>query len=169
MLQRLGFAQAIIGRPRFLYLDEPTSGMDPVGVAMIRRIVDQLRQEGVTIILNSHQLEQVERFCDRVAYVRAGEVESVEVLSAGSSVRRVVRICVHGEMPPEERLAGAAREAGAEYLGTVTRWARFSVASDEGAAGLVRALVQAGIPVMEATPEEGRLERLFFQGPGGAS
>jgi len=169
MLQRLGFAQAIIGRPRFLYLDEPTSGMDPVGVVMIRRIVDQLRQDGVTIILNSHQLDQVERFCDRVAYVRAGEVESVEVLAAGSTARRAVRISVSGDLPPAERLAELAREAGAEYLGVATRWARFSVASDEGAVALVRVFVHAGVPVMEAMPEEGRLERLFFQGPGTGS
>ena len=169
MLQRLGFAQAIIGRPRFLYLDEPTSGMDPVGVVMIRRIVDQLRHDGVTIVLNSHQLEQVERFCDRVAYVRAGEVESVEVLSAGSAVRRAVRVRVAGDLPPAERLAELAREAGAEYLGAVAGRARFSVPNDEAAVALVRVLVQAGIPVMEASPEEGRLERLFFQAPGAES
>jgi ABC-2 type transport system ATP-binding protein len=169
MLQRLGFAQAIIGRPRFLYLDEPTSGMDPVGVVMIRRIVDQLRHDGVTIVLNSHQLEQVERFCDRVAYVRAGEVESVEVLAAGSTAKRVVRNHAAGDPPPAGRLAALAREAGCEYLGETTRWARFSVPSDEAAVALVRVLVQAGIPVMEAGPEEGRLERLFFRAPGAES
>ena len=169
MLQRLGFAQAIIGRPRFLYLDEPTSGMDPVGVVMIRRIVDQLKHEGVTIVLNSHQLDQVERFCDRVAYVRAGEVESVDVLSAGSASRRAVRIRVAGDLPPADRLGALAGEAGAEFLGISTHWARFSVPSDEGAAALVRRLVEAGVPVMEAMPEEGRLERLFFDGKGAES
>jgi len=166
MLQRLGFAQAVIGRPRILFLDEPTSGMDPVGVVMIRGVLDRLKQEGVTIVLNSHQLEQVERFCDRVAYVRAGQVESVEVLTAGAATRRVLRIRVAGESPAERQLVAAAAKAGAEWLGAAASWLRFAVDSDEAAATLVRTLVQAGIPVMEVTPEVGRLERLFFTPPG---
>jgi len=169
MLQRLGFAQAIIGKPRVLFLDEPTSGMDPLGVVMIRRIVDQMKADGVTIVLNSHQLEQVERFCDRVAYVRAGRVESVEVLTAGAQVQRILRVRTAGDPPDAAAWTKAGESVGAEFLGYVRPWARFSVASDEAAADLVAKLVRSHIRVMEAVPEESRLERLFFSGQGAAS
>src|SRR5262249_27733365 len=61
MLQRLGLAHAIIGQPRFLFLDEPASGMDPTGVLVFLQILRDLKSQGVTVILNSHQLDQVER------------------------------------------------------------------------------------------------------------
>jgi ABC-2 type transport system ATP-binding protein len=72
MLQRLGLAQALIGRPRILLLDEPASGVDPAGVLHFRQLFRELRAEGVTIVLNSHQLDQIERVCDRVAFIASG-------------------------------------------------------------------------------------------------
>lgn len=78
MLQRTALAQALIGNPRFLFLDEPTSGIDPEGAIRFREIVGELKRDGVTIVLNSHQLDQMERVCDRVAYLEAGRIEAVE-------------------------------------------------------------------------------------------
>ena len=77
MLQRLGLAQAMVGKPKYLLLDEPASGIDPGGVLSLRRLLAELKKDGMTIILNSHQLDQVEKVCDRVAFVRAGKVEAL--------------------------------------------------------------------------------------------
>ena len=80
MLQRTALAQALIGGPRFLFLDEPTSGIDPAGAIRFREIVEALKRDGVTVVLNSHQLDQMERVCDRVAFLRAGRIEAVETV-----------------------------------------------------------------------------------------
>ncbi len=77
MLQRLALAQALVGRPRLLFLDEPTSGVDPHGVLLVRRLLASLKADGVTILFNSHQLEQVERVSDRVLFLRAGRLADV--------------------------------------------------------------------------------------------
>jgi len=78
MLQRTALAQALIGSPDVLFLDEPTSGIDPAGAIRFREIVHELKTAGVTIVLNSHQLDQMERICDRVAFLRAGRIEAIE-------------------------------------------------------------------------------------------
>jgi ABC-type multidrug transport system ATPase subunit len=73
MLQRLALAQALLGNPRFLYLDEPISGVDPAGIVTFREILSGLSANGATVIINSHQLAEVERVCHRVVFVKAGE------------------------------------------------------------------------------------------------
>jgi len=74
MKQRVGIAQAIFHNPEIVFLDEPTDGVDPVGRREIRAIMQQLKDEGKTIFLNSHLLSEVELICDRVAILQKGEV-----------------------------------------------------------------------------------------------
>jgi ABC-2 type transport system ATP-binding protein len=74
MLQRLGIAQAIIARPRVVILDEPASGLDPIGQRDVRNLMLKLRDEGATVLLSSHQLSEVEVVCDRVSIVSRGRV-----------------------------------------------------------------------------------------------
>jgi ABC-2 type transport system ATP-binding protein len=74
MKQRLGIAQAIFHNPEVVFLDEPTDGVDPVGRREIRAIMEQLKDEGKTIFLNSHLLGEVELICDRVVILQKGEV-----------------------------------------------------------------------------------------------
>ena len=74
MQQRLGVAQALVGEPRILLLDEPTSALDPVGRRTVRLLLEELRGRGVSVLLNSHLLSEIELVCDRVAILRAGEV-----------------------------------------------------------------------------------------------
>ncbi|MBI5710861.1 MAG: ABC transporter ATP-binding protein [Candidatus Eisenbacteria bacterium] len=165
MLQRLGLAQALLGDPRYVFLDEPASGVDPAGVVLFRRLLNEARARGATVVLNSHQLDQVERVCDRVAFVSRGRVEAMETLAAGAAAARVLRVRAAGALPTREALALAAAGAGAELLEVASPLARFAVADDAAAARLVAALVAAGVPVAEAASEEGRLERLFLEGP----
>jgi ABC-2 type transport system ATP-binding protein len=74
MQQRLGIAQALVGNPRLLLLDEPTSALDPVGRRTVRVLLEHLRGEGVSVLLNSHLLSEVELVCDRVAILLGGEL-----------------------------------------------------------------------------------------------
>jgi ABC-2 type transport system ATP-binding protein len=74
MQQRLGIAQALVGRPRLLLLDEPTSALDPVGRRIVRGLLVELRRRGVSVLFNSHLLSEVERVCDRVAILDGGSV-----------------------------------------------------------------------------------------------
>jgi ABC-2 type transport system ATP-binding protein len=74
MQQRLGLAQAMLHEPDLLILDEPTDGVDPVGRAAIREVIEEQRQRGVTVFLNSHLLMEVERMCDRVLIIDKGRV-----------------------------------------------------------------------------------------------
>ena len=88
MLQRLGLAQALIHDPELLILDEPTDGLDPLGRAQVRAILERLRSEGKTIFLNSHLLQEVELVCDRVAIMDRGllkRVGPVEEMTSGQS------------------------------------------------------------------------------------
>jgi ABC-2 type transport system ATP-binding protein len=74
MQQRLGIAQALVGRPRLLMLDEPTSALDPVGRRIVRDLLLELKRRGVGVLLNSHLLSEVERVCDRVAILVNGRI-----------------------------------------------------------------------------------------------
>jgi ABC-2 type transport system ATP-binding protein len=74
MQQRLGIAQSLVGSPRLLLLDEPTSALDPVGRRTVRTLLEELRRRGVSVLLNSHLLSEVELVCDRVVILLAGAV-----------------------------------------------------------------------------------------------
>ena len=74
MQQRLGIAQALVGEPRLLLLDEPTSALDPVGRRIVRTLLEDLRGRGISVLLNSHLLSEVELVCDHVAILQGGEV-----------------------------------------------------------------------------------------------
>ena len=74
MLQRIGLAQALVGRPKLVVLDEPTAGVDPAGSRKIRDLIMQLKDQGITVILSSHLLEQVQEVCDRVGIIFEGKL-----------------------------------------------------------------------------------------------
>ncbi len=166
MLQRLALAQSLIGNPRFLYLDEPVSGVDPAGIVVFRDILSELSASGATILINSHQLAEVERVCHRVVFVKQGRVEAMETMRAGAQHARVLRVRLSTEhpAPTSERLAAVAAAAGAAFRAWSAPDARFAVTDDAGATRLIAALLHEGCAVIEALPEEGRLERLFTGG-----
>jgi ABC-2 type transport system ATP-binding protein len=93
MKQRLGIAQAILGRPRLLILDEPTADLDPIGRRDVRALIERLKESGVAILLNSHLLSEVERVCDNVAILAKGKVlkqgTMSEVVPEGSNLEDV--------------------------------------------------------------------------------
>ena len=106
MAQRLGIAQALVGEPRILLLDEPTSALDPVGRRTVRLLLEELRDRGVSVLLNSHLLSEIELVCDRVAILLAGEVVAAGTPAELSRPRGV-------ELDTDEgvrTIAGATRE-----------------------------------------------------------
>lgn len=93
MLQRVGFAQALIGDPELVFLDEPMSGLDPLGRYQIRQLILSLKEQGKTIFFNSHVLGDVEQICDRVALLAQGELLCIgsldELLGTEDSYRLI--------------------------------------------------------------------------------
>ncbi len=164
MLQRLGFAQALIGEPHYLFLDEPASGMDPVGVMVVRDLLRQLKKEGMTIVLNSHQLDQIEHTCDRVAFIKEGTVVKIEDMRAatvGEEYHTIRWLTDEGHDVGKETLSTVVKNIGISLLDFEEGQARFVTSGGAETASLVKALVVEGFPVIEVRPEEGRLERLF--------
>ena len=74
MIQRLGLGAALVGNPKLLILDEPTSGLDPIGIREIRQLLESLKNQGMTIFLNSHLLSEVEKICDNAAIINRGRL-----------------------------------------------------------------------------------------------
>lgn len=161
MRQRLGIAGALLRAPRLLLLDEPATGLDPGGMRDMRALIRRLSGEGITVLLSSHQLGEVEDMCNRVAIIRSGRIVYEGALdelkrTAGGDHRlrctdpaRGARVC--------EAQAGvtAVRLQGDQV--------RFVVASEEALAPLSIALVEEGIGIVALAPVGATLEELFFR------
>ncbi len=137
MQQRLGIAQALVGGPRLLLLDEPTSALDPAGRRIVRDLLDELRNRGVAVLLNTHLLSEVERVCDRVAIIDRGEL-----LAAGR---------------PDE----LARPQGLE-VETASGTQRFEAAERDDVPAIVERLVAAGERIYEVRLVRSSLEDAYL-------
>jgi ABC-2 type transport system ATP-binding protein len=158
MKQRLGVAAALMGDPDLIILDEPTNGLDPAGMADMRRLIVHLAQGGQTVLLSSHLLAEVQEICDRVGVIVSGRLlrESSVAELRGQTALRIVGT------PVEDVLAGAMRGAGADAV----RGEHDAVLVDlapERTAEAVHALVHAGVEVQEVTRHERTLEEVFFE------
>ena len=109
MLQRVGIAQAILHDPRIVFLDEPMSGLDPMGRREVRDLMEQLKQEGKTVFFSTHILSDAEALCDRVAIIHLGELQSVgAVADLTSSVEGKIELVWHGnKVPAAMKVLGA--------------------------------------------------------------
>ncbi len=159
MLQRIGLAQALLNKPDLVFLDEPTSGLDPVGRRLVRDIIRSLRNQGTTIFLNSHLLSEVEITCDRVAFIKYGEVLKVSRLSDLVNEQTTLTVRVHNLQ--------------ADQLSALAEWGKdirldgdtlHMVVSDEGVLPLIhRYLVSLDAQVYAFVPEKISLEDQFIQ------
>src|SRR5947209_9166951 len=108
MKQRLGIAQAILGRPKLLILDEPTADLDPLGRRDVRALIERLKDSGVAILLNRHLLSEVELVCDTVAIMAKGHVlkegTMAEVVPAGKSLEDVFVELVESTQPTRDHM-----------------------------------------------------------------
>jgi ABC-2 type transport system ATP-binding protein len=158
MKQRLGLAAALLKEPRLLILDEPTNGLDPVGMADMRTLLRKLAAEGVTVLLSSHLLAEVEQICDRFGVITNGRLvaeTTIAELRAGGTLR------VRAE--PFERakaqLVSLVGAAAVHATDTV-----FDVQVAPGEAGRINTeLVSAGVSVHELRWHEPDLEQNFLE------
>ena len=162
MLQRIGLAQALLNRPALVFLDEPTSGLDPVGRRLVRDIVRELREAGTAVFLNSHLLSEIEITCDRVAFIKHGEVIRVlELASLGKDFSLVtIRL---GRITPGV-LSGLRRWSDDVQAadGQVT----MTVHSEADLPEVNRYLVAQGVDVFAMTPGRTSLEEIFIETVG---
>lgn len=82
MRQRLGFAQALLGKPELLFLDEPTNGLDPEGIREFYQILRELKQDGVTVVITSHILSEIQERVDRLAIMKMGKIQALGSLQS---------------------------------------------------------------------------------------
>jgi ABC-2 type transport system ATP-binding protein len=162
MLQRIGLAQALLNAPDLIILDEPTSGLDPVGRRLVRDIIRELKQRGATVFLNSHLLSEVEITCDRVAFIKHGQVVRVSSLQT----------LVEGELSVQVR----AHPLTSEVVEGLARWSQnvrvdedhltMTLAGEADLPAVNRYLVEQGVDVYALQPQKVSLEDLFIETVG---
>jgi ABC-2 type transport system ATP-binding protein len=162
MMQRVGLAQAIVNDPEILFLDEPTSGLDPAGRKLVRDLIGEQRERGATVFLNSHLLGEVEQSCDRVAFIRNGDVIGIHEMGAWQGGRTEVEIQVARVAPSTlERLDMVAQQIRLEG-----QLLRLSVENEGRLPEVVRCLVEGGAEVYSVVPHRVSLEELFLSTMG---
>ncbi len=161
MRQRLGIAGALIREPRLLLLDEPTTGLDPAGMRDMRRLVRRLADGGMTVLLSSHLMDEVEELCDRVAIVRSGRMVFEGGLAdlRAQAASGAFRLRTSND---ERALAVCQAQPGIDRAAALTGEVTFR--GDQAAVGrLSVALVEAGVELHALVPEHATLEDLFFR------
>ncbi len=163
MRQRLGIARCLLADPELLILDEPTNGLDPGGILEFRHFVREFVDEGRTVFLSSHLLDEVEKICDAAAIVDGGRV-----LMQGT----ITEIATDGNLVVDVECGdpdGAERALGALTVLTATarteEGLRLTIAGDDRRAipEVTRALVAAGIDVYRVSPARRTLEERFLE------
>jgi ABC-2 type transport system ATP-binding protein len=155
MLQRLGLAQALLGNPEVLVLDEPASGLDPVGQRDVRNLMMSLKEDGATILLSSHQLSEVETVSDEVTILHQGLVAARGHIDDLLNVSGETSIRATGSSPLPAAVGAVARDYA--LAGTTSV---FSVA-DEHVRTVVDALYDHGWKLLSLQPKRATLEDYF--------
>ena len=158
MKQRLGVAGALLKDPDLLILDEPTNGLDPQGMAEMRKLIREIGRGARTVLLSSHLLGEVEQICDRVGVISNGRLLKQSTVQALVGDKGIVVTAEPADRAGEmlTRMFGPAavsREAGSFHLKT----------DPSGSVEINRVLVGSGIAVSELRPFERSLEEVFFQ------
>lgn len=160
MLQRTGFAAALVHAPDLLVLDEPMSGLDPVGRKEVRDLIVEEARAGKTVFFSSHILSDVEMLCDRVCILRKGEVVASGTIEelVDSGIRRseiTLADLPDAEVAPLEALATRTQRAGRKVV--------LEVQGDEAVREALRLAVASGARVESVTPKRETLEDIFVR------
>ena len=157
MLQRVGIAQAILHEPKVVFLDEPMSGLDPMGRREVRDLIAQLKHEGKTVFFSTHILSDAETLCDRVGIIHQGELRGVGVVAdLTSSVHGKVEVVWQGTaVPPSLRALGAE----CHVTGDTVR----AVLSEANQDAALEALRRDRLRLISVTPVRNSLEDYFIQ------
>ena len=159
MRQRLGIAGALLRAPKLLLLDEPATGLDPAGMRDMRLLIRRLADEGMTVLLSSHLLPEVEELCNRVAIVRTGKIVYEGAIA---DLKRGAGATYRLSTTDDERAIAVCRaQRGLGEVSIAHGYICFS-ADAAAAAELSQALVEAGALITLLAPETVTLEDLFF-------
>jgi ABC-2 type transport system ATP-binding protein len=161
MLQRIGIAQALMGDPELVILDEPMTGLDPLGRKEVRDLMVELRKEGKTIFFSTHILPDVEMTCDRVAIVIGGVLRSVGPLGALLSARLLSTEVVL--RPPPQGLAGLPLPDGVRRQVAGDRDLGFELPEHLDVDAFLRAALAAGASILSVSPRRESLEDVFVR------
>lgn len=165
MLQRVGLAQSLVNEPEIVFLDEPMSGLDPVGRRQVRDLISSLRESGTTVFMCSHILSDIEVLCDRVAIMRQGrlaETGRLEELRARSSDKLRIEIIVAGADVAAIAVAGLPALDGVSVAPTAGG-ARIEVADERDVDGALATVRRAGGRLVSVQPVKQSLEELFVR------
>jgi ABC-2 type transport system ATP-binding protein len=162
MRQRLGIASALLRRPRLLILDEPTTGLDPAGMRDMRQLVRDLAARGITVLLSSHLLTEVDELCNRVAIIRRGRIAYEGSLA---DLRRAAGLSYRLRTSDDERARRVlAAQPGIAHVREIPGGGLSFKVKDEPAVGeLSLVLAESGALVVELSPRQATLEDLFFK------
>ena len=160
MLQRIGLAQALLNDPALVFLDEPTSGLDPLGRRLVRDVINQLRQRGTAVLLNSHLLSEVEQTCDRVTFIRQGEILETVALN---EIETAVPVTIRVGQPNGQLLADLAQFGNEATLGVADGRIHLTLPDEETLPKLAHWLTSQGHTLYELTPKPVTLEERFLQ------
>lgn len=163
MLQRVGLAQALVNDPEVVFLDEPMSGLDPIGRREVRDLIAIMRQEGKTVFMCSHILSDIEVLCDRVAILKGGRLAQFGSLSdlrqqvAGSNLVEVIvsgveAAALQTHLPGSNQFLVTATPAGL----------RIELADEKDVESVIAALRKAGGKLVSVQPLRQSLEELFI-------
>jgi ABC-2 type transport system ATP-binding protein len=159
MLQRIGLAQALLNDPALVFLDEPTSGLDPIGRRVVRDIITDLRARGMAVFLNSHFLSEVEKTCDRVAFIRSGRILQTASLK---EFEEEMQVMVRVGRPTPALLTGLAQFGRNVALEPGDGRIRLTLADESQLPALANWVVQNGHNLYELTPTHLSLEERFL-------
>jgi ABC-2 type transport system ATP-binding protein len=163
MKQKLAITRALLHDPSVVFLDEPTAALDPEAAFIVRESIETLRRAGRTIVLATHNLDEADRLCDRIAFVRGGllRVDSPAALRGSIGARG---LSIRLGLPATDDQLGAVRAIdGVTAATSRDGLLRVGAADPESIApDVVRALVAAGGDIVEVRPERTSLERIYF-------
>ncbi|MEO7673979.1 MAG: ABC transporter ATP-binding protein [Pyrinomonadaceae bacterium] len=159
MLQRVGLAQSLVNDPEVVFLDEPMSGLDPMGRREIRDLIAGLRESGTTVFMSTHILSDVEALCDRVAILRGGKLAATGKLDD--------LLARHGsEVSFEINASGVSADAVVSGIGRITEKAgglSIQVASEKEIDAAIKSIRAAGGKLLSVQPIKQSLEELFVE------
>jgi ABC-2 type transport system ATP-binding protein len=161
MRQRLGVARCLLADPELLILDEPTNGLDPAGILEFRQMIRALVDEGRTVFLSSHLLDEVEKACDAAAIIDGGRIVTagpIAELARGSRVELLIDCD-----DPDSASELLARSDSVLDIARTDSGLRLTLSAADAGAELNRALVQAGIAVSRLEPVRSTLEERFLE------
>jgi ABC-2 type transport system ATP-binding protein len=158
MRQRLSLGIALTNNPRVLLLDEPSNGLDPVGIFKLREILKGVRDSGAAILISSHRLGELEQLTSRFIYLYRGEIAHLDARNVPATVGRVrIGFASGGQLPAQQALAARILIESSDTELVV------AVNGPDDVPGIVRELVKAGVSITSVAPQGESLEEMFMR------